>query len=102
MIKASETENGAAFEVRISPGASRTRIIGEHDGALKVSVSAAPEKGKANKALTEFLSSALGSKRASVAVISGETARTKRISVDGFTVAALETRLAELCGRDCD
>ena len=40
---------GVVIAVRAQPGAKKNGITGEHDGALKVSVTQAPEKGKANK-----------------------------------------------------
>ena len=101
MIKVEEKNGASRFSVRVSPGASRSAVIGEYDGALKISVAAPPEKGKANKALTDYLSRVLGTKRASVTVISGETSRNKTVAVEGFTAAALRARLAELCGKSC-
>ena len=47
----SDEPEGTVFRVRVSPGASKERIAGEHAGALKISVTAAPEKGKANAGL---------------------------------------------------
>jgi hypothetical protein len=88
----------AQFGVRVSPGAARTRVLGEHAGALKVSVAAAPEKGKANKAVIEFLADALGVRKADVEVVSGETSRDKRIAVRGLDEKALSDKLSALVG----
>jgi uncharacterized protein len=95
MVKIEDRQGHAVFSVRVSPGAARTKIIGEHDGALKVSVNAPPEKGKANKELVDYLAEILGVKRAAVTVISGETSRQKKIAVEGFTAAALRAKIAE-------
>jgi len=92
-----ETRNGkAVFSVRVSPGASRTRVLGEHAGALKISVAAPPEKGKANKAVTDFLASALGVRKADVSVVSGETPKSKLVAVDGLPAKAVQEKLAAL------
>jgi hypothetical protein len=99
MVRVEEKNGAARFSVRVSPGARRSAVIGEYDGALKISVAAPPEKGKANKALTDYLSRVLGTRRSSVAVVSGETSRDKVVAVEGFTAAALRSRLLDLCGR---
>ena len=50
-----EIEDGVVFTVKIVPGASGTTVCGLLDGVLKIRVSAAPQKGKANRCLIEFL-----------------------------------------------
>ncbi len=51
-----ETDESVVFVVKVVPGSSGpTRICGLLDGMLKVKVSAAPEKGKANQCLLKFL-----------------------------------------------
>jgi uncharacterized protein (TIGR00251 family) len=97
MIRVEDKSGAARFSIRVSPGASRSAVIGEYDDALKVSIAAPPEKGKANKALIEFLSQVLETRRASVSVVSGETSRDKVVAVEGFTAAALRSRLLDLC-----
>lgn len=75
--------DGVVISVRVSPGASRDRVIGEHVGALKVSVSAPPEKGKANKAVCALIAKTLGVAKSSVGVVAGETSRDKKVLVCG-------------------
>ena len=70
------------FLVKVSPKSSKTELTGYlPDGTWKVRVAAAPEKGKANKALCEFLAGHLGVAPSQVRIVSGETARVKRIHV---------------------
>jgi uncharacterized protein (TIGR00251 family) len=88
-----ETREGAAFQVKVQPGAPATRVKGEHAGALKVAVAAPPEKGKANEALVRFLAEALGVGRGDVAITAGETSRLKSVVVRGIAAAALAARL---------
>ena len=52
------------------------------DGTWKVKVAAAPEKGKANRALIEFLAEHLGVAKSRIRITSGETSQLKRIRVD--------------------
>lgn len=96
MVNIDEKEGRLVFSLRVSPGASRARILGEHAGALKISVSAAPEKGKANKAVVEFLAGVLGVKKSDISVVSGETSRDKRIAVRGLDAKTLSDKLSAL------
>ena len=71
------------FRVKVIPKSSRTGLVGYlPDGTWKVKVAAAPEKGKANRALCEFLAGKLGVAKNRVHIVSGETAQLKRIHVD--------------------
>lgn len=80
-----QKNNGCIVDVRVHPGAKKNEVTQE-DGVLKVSVSAAPEKGKANKAVIELLSKTLKIKRSQIEIISGETSSNKRIFLDGVTL----------------
>ena len=94
MVNVDEKEGCAVFSVRVSPGAGKTRVLGEYAGALKIAVSAAPEKGKANKAVIELLSRALGVRKSDVSVVSGETSRDKRICVKNIATDEVLKRIA--------
>ena len=78
-----EVEGGVEFEVIAKPRASREGIMGVHDGALKVSVTAAAEKGGANAAIVKLLSRALHSPRSRITILRGRTSRRKRIRAEG-------------------
>jgi uncharacterized protein YggU (UPF0235/DUF167 family) len=58
-------------------------VDGVVDGVLRVRVAAPPVDGAANEALVRLLASELGVARSAVRLVSGATARTKRIEVDG-------------------
>ncbi|MFW6061695.1 MAG: DUF167 domain-containing protein [Planctomycetota bacterium] len=91
------SEQGAAIlPVKAVPGASRDKIAGVLGDALKVTVSAAPEKGKANKALVKFLAKTLDVDRRAITLIAGETSPNKQFRIDGLSVAALRSRLERL------
>jgi len=55
------------------------------DGVWKVKIAAAPEKGKANRALCEFLADYFGVPQSRVEIVSGETSHLKRVRIDGVT-----------------
>lgn len=88
-----EIDGGVVFTAKVVPGASQTCIAGVLDGMLKVRVSAAPEKGKANKCLLEFLGKQLGVKKNALSIISGQTSPVKHIKVLGISGETLVRRL---------
>lgn len=59
---------------------------------LGVSVTAVPEKGKANVALVKMLAKRLGVPPASISLVAGEASRLKRLRITG-DAAALEPRM---------
>jgi uncharacterized protein (TIGR00251 family) len=74
---------GVVILVRAQPGARQNGITGEHDGALKVAVTQAPEKGKANKALVSVIAKELGLKKSQVSLLSGKTSPRKKFLLSG-------------------
>ena len=68
-------------EVRVQPRASRDRIAGFRDGALRVYVGAPQERGKANASVLRLLAKTLGVSRQRVLLVRGETSRTKRLRI---------------------
>lgn len=78
-------DRGAAvrFRVRVQPRASRTELVGEHDGAIRIRLAAPPVDGAANQALRRFLSRLLGVPTSAVAVVAGESSRSKLVEVEG-------------------
>jgi len=85
---------GCLLAVRAQPGARKTGVMGEQAGALKVAVTAPPEAGRANQAITELLRDWLGLKRSQVELASGATHRNKQFLIRGLTPDALRVRIA--------
>ena len=83
MLKTTKTATGATFRVRVQPGASKNEIVGVQGDALKIKINAPPVKGKANRALMDFLAGELGMKKSEVEIISGHRSRIKKIKVLG-------------------
>tara|TARA_Y100001934_G_scaffold276505_1_gene373190 strand:- start:704 stop:985 length:282 start_codon:yes stop_codon:yes gene_type:complete len=73
-----------AFMVKVSAGASRNETKGWIGKSLKARIKAPPEKGKGNKELRRFLAKTLGIATSQVTIVSGETSRDKRVSVEGM------------------
>lgn len=89
MIEITERDGGVTVMVRLQPRASRDAIEGEHDGALKVRLTAPPIEGRANKALRRLLAERLGVAISAVRIVAGEKARNKKVSVAGVTKAQM-------------
>jgi uncharacterized protein (TIGR00251 family) len=96
MIAITEHAEGCVLPVRAQPGARKAGLLGEQARALKVAVTAPPEDGRANKALTEVLRDVLALKRSQVELFSGATSRDKRFLIRGVRKAEMERRLASL------
>ena len=90
-----DERGGAVLEVVVVPRASRTRVVGEHDGRLKLQLAAPPVDGAANEALLAFLADALGVRRTALALLRGETGKRKSIRIEGVAAAAVEAALGE-------
>ena len=81
---------GVELSLLVQPRASRTRVLGEHDGLLKVQLAAPPVDGEANAALVEFLAKLLGVPRRQVSLIAGDASRRKRVAIQGVETAQVE------------
>ena len=93
MIRLEPHPDGVILSVRAQAGARRDEVRGEHDGALKVAVTQAPEKGKANKAIAELLAKYLQLRKSQVELVSGETNSQKRFLIRGMSPDQLQARL---------
>ena len=82
----------ATIEIQVQPKASRNRIVTQ-DGKVKVYVTAAPERDRANEAVVEALAGRLGVPKRAVSIISGERSRTKLMAVEGITETEIWRRL---------
>jgi uncharacterized protein len=90
---ARDGSGGAVLELLVQPRASRTRVVGEHDGRLKIQLAAPPVEGEANAALLAFLADALGLRRADLALLAGESGRRKRVRAAGVAAAEAAAKL---------
>ena len=71
------------LQVKVVPGASRDEVAGWLGEALKIRVQAAPEKGKANKAVIRILSELLEVPRRQIELVRGAGSQNKVFAVDG-------------------
>jgi uncharacterized protein (TIGR00251 family) len=88
-----ETAQGVELLLLIQPRASRTRLVGEHDGRLKVQVASPPVDGAANAALLEFLSDQLKLPKRELSLEAGQTGRRKTVLARGARAAQVAAAL---------
>ena len=88
-----EKEGFVLLNVRVVPRASKSEMLGEHDGKLKVRIASAPVDGAANVEVIRLLAKTLGLPRSNVAIVSGHASTTKQLRIDGVTAAELRAIL---------
>ena len=95
--RASELAEGTRVKlpVKVVPGASRDGIAGWLGDALKVRVSAPPERGKANAAVEKLVAEALGVPKECARIVAGRTSPRKTIEVSGLSEAEVHQRLSK-------
>ncbi|HZE99194.1 MAG TPA: DUF167 domain-containing protein [Planctomycetota bacterium] len=71
------------LQLKVIPKSSANRIVGWIGDRLKVQVTAAPERGKANKAVIGVLAGVLGLSPSAVRITGGETSPLKSVEIDG-------------------
>ena len=79
MINIRKTPDGVVFKVLVQPRSSKNMISGQHDGALKIKLTAPPVNNAANKMGLKFLAKSLGVARSNLEIIAGHTSRHKQI-----------------------
>jgi len=81
MIQFTEKNKALVFTVRVVPRASKSEIVGEHDGALKVRIASPPVDGAANAELIKLLAKTFKVSKSDVEILSGGASKTKQIQV---------------------
>jgi len=92
--------DGVLLPVKILPNSKSDSFRGVYDHALKISVTAVAEHGKANKAVLAFLAKALRIAKSDLSIHAGESDCRKVIRVQGVTEAQMVARLTA-CGIQC-
>jgi uncharacterized protein (TIGR00251 family) len=90
-----ERVDGVSFKVFVQPRAARNKIIGVHDGALKISLTAPPVEGAANRLCRDFLAKTLKLPKGRIEVVGGLKSRRKTLLIKDFSATELSVRLQE-------
>jgi uncharacterized protein (TIGR00251 family) len=69
------------FKVQVVPRSSRSEVVGEYNGSLRVRIAAPPVDGAANEELIRVLAKTFNVSRSSVTIVSGHTGKVKQISI---------------------
>ena len=80
MAKFTEKENGLVLEFHVKPQSRENKLVIEED-ALILHIKASPVKGKANKAIIEFLSKLFKVAKSQISILTGTKSKSKMISV---------------------
>jgi len=84
----------ARLNLRVQPGAKRERLVGRMaDGTLKIAVTAAPEAGRANEAVTRLIARTLQVDPRAVTVARGTRSRSKVVEVAGLDDREAQRRI---------
>ena len=84
MISFTERGGIVCFSVRAQPRASRSQIVGEFDGALRVNVAAPPVDGAANREIVELIAKLFDVARSNVEIRAGAHGRQKLVRVSNL------------------
>jgi uncharacterized protein len=71
------------FTVQVVPRASKSEVIGEHDGVLKVRLAAPPVDGAANRELIRVLAKCFNLPQNAVRIVSGLNSKRKVVRAHG-------------------
>ncbi len=74
-------DGSVEIHIYVQPKASKTRIIGLHDGLLKIGVTSPPVDGKANRAVVKFLAKYLKISKSDVVLTAGLHSRRKTLTI---------------------
>lgn len=95
-IEWTDDARGIVVPLQVQPGGRKNEIRGEQAGALKISVTAKPENGKANEAVIELLAKALRLRKSQIHLLSGETSRQKRVLLAELSPLDFQSKLAAI------
>ncbi len=93
MIQFTEKDGAIIFDVRVVPRASKSEIVGELGGALKIRIAAPPVDGAANAELIKILAKEFKVSKSKIEIISGQTSKLKQIKMSDSTRKKLDAIL---------
>jgi len=86
--------DGVLLRVKVQPRASRSAVLGEQGGRIRIALTAPPVEGAANEALLKFLASVFSVRHHQIEFKSGEHSRDKSVVIRGVTLDEARTALS--------
>ena len=83
----------ALISARVQPKASRDTLRIETAGRIRITVTAPPVNGQANKAVSDFVAKTLGIPKRAVTLVQGLSSRQKTFLVEGLTADEVRKKL---------
>ncbi|CAM3672862.1 DUF167 domain-containing protein [Polynucleobacter arcticus] len=78
-----QTPTGIALHLHCQPGAKLTKVVGLHDGCLKISLQAPALENKANEMLLAWLSKQLRVPQKQIQLLQGQNSHIKLVEIWG-------------------
>ena len=88
-----DRHSSSMLTIKVQPGASKDHVVGRIRDEWKLTLTAPPIEGRANRACIEFLARLLEVPRARVRLVRGQTSRRKLIRVEGLSSDEVGRRL---------
>ena len=80
-----QAPGGTFLLIRLTPKGKKNAVGTEHAGRLKISVTSPPVDGRANDHLVKFLAKIMKTGKGNILIVSGESAREKKVLIKGQT-----------------
>jgi len=90
------TGNDIIIKVKIVPGSSKNKIIGVFNDSLKITITAPPVEGKANKKCIAYLAKYFNVAKSKIEIISGQTSKNKLIKICDISQKEFLDKLEEI------
>jgi len=84
VIAYSVRDGEVVFKVQVVPRASRSEVVGEYNGALRIRLAAPPVDGAANEELIRVLAKVFKVSRGAVKLVSGHSSKIKQVSIEAL------------------
>ena len=87
-------DNALSLHLHIQPKASRNRVAGLHNDAVKLCITAPPVDNQANRAVIAFLAKLFKIPKSAITIQSGHQGRHKTVILEHISLTEAEERLA--------
>lgn len=79
-----DSASGVSIGIRVQPRAGHNKILGVHDGCLKIAIAAAPVEGEATRQCLRFLAEVFDVASFKLTLLSGAQSRNKVFRIEGM------------------